>query len=153
MRQGGSLPWRVSFTLDGSSRQMPLLILGLVGFVLFALLSVLWVAFWVVTALFWLALPVALLVFGASIWRAQARRWYALPADAQGRPSPFVRKSGNTAFDDYKAETLRRLDEERERFRDFLERRRQSRDKEAFDRFVSERRGGRNVEDLREVTT
>lgn len=125
---------------------MPFVILGLVGFALFMLLSVLWVAFWVVVALFWLALPVALLLLGASIWRAQARRWHALSGDAARRPAPFAR-SGNRAFDDYKAETLRRLDEEREKFRDFLERRRRSRDREAFDRFVAERRGARPVID------
>lgn len=118
---------------------MPLLILGLVGFALFMLLSVLWVALSVVVALFWLALPVGLLVLGASIWRAQARRWRGLSADGQQRPAPFA-KSGNTAFEGYKSETLRRLDEEREKFRDFLERRRQSQDKQAFDRFVDERR-------------
>lgn len=121
---------------------MPFVILGLIGFALFMLLSVVWIAFWVVVALFWLALPVALLVLGASIWRAQARRWYALSSDASRRPAPF-RNSGNTAFDDYKAETLRRLDEEREKFREFLERLRKSRDKEAFDRFMAERRGPR----------
>jgi hypothetical protein len=122
---------------------MPLLFLGLVGFALFMLLSVLWVALSVVVALFWLALPVGLLVLGASIWRAQARRWHALSSNPARPPAPFSRNSGNTVFDDYKAETLRRLDEEREKFRDFLEGRRKARDKQAFDSFIAERRGFR----------
>jgi phosphate/sulfate permease len=125
---------------------MPLLILALIGFALFMLLSVVWVAFWVVVALFWLALPVALLVLGAAMWRAQARawqRWHAVSPSEQRRPAPLLRRSGNTAFDDYKAETLHRLDEEREKFGAFLERLRKARDKQAFDRFMAERRGTR----------
>lgn len=55
--------------------------------------------------------------------------------------------SGNAAFDDYKRDQLRRLDEERRRleeeqkaFRDFVERLRRAKDQEEFDRFMAERR-------------
>jgi hypothetical protein len=48
--------------------------------------------------------------------------------------------SGNRAFDDYKAETLRRLEEEQKEFREFLERLRFAKDKTEFDQFMAERR-------------
>ena len=49
--------------------------------------------------------------------------------------------SGNAAFDEYKAETLRRLEEEQDAFHDFLERLRMSKDRQEFDQFMAERRG------------
>ena len=51
-----------------------------------------------------------------------------------------LRSSGNRAFDDYKAETLKRLAEEQREFRAFLERLRHARDEEAFARFMADRR-------------
>ncbi|MCK0143837.1 DUF2852 domain-containing protein [Aliiroseovarius sp. F20344] len=47
--------------------------------------------------------------------------------------------SGNTAFDSYKAETLRRLMSEQEAFEAFLERLRAAKDKSEFDQFMEER--------------
>ena len=47
--------------------------------------------------------------------------------------------SGNTAFDAYKLETLRRLEEEQKNFENFLERLRESKDKAEFDQFMEER--------------
>jgi hypothetical protein len=54
------------------------------------------------------------------------------------------RSSGNRAFDDYKAETLQRLEEEQKEFVEFLERLRQSKDKAEFDQFMAERAGRSN---------
>jgi hypothetical protein len=48
--------------------------------------------------------------------------------------------SGNRAFDEYRAETLRRLEEEQKEFRDFLDRLRQAKDKAEFDQFMADRR-------------
>ena len=48
--------------------------------------------------------------------------------------------SGNTAFDEYRAETLRRLEEEQREFLDFLERLRKAKDKAEFDQFMADRR-------------
>jgi hypothetical protein len=48
--------------------------------------------------------------------------------------------SGNRAFDEYREETLRRLEEEQDEFRKFLERLRHARDKAEFDQFMAERR-------------
>ena len=47
--------------------------------------------------------------------------------------------SGNSAFDAYKAETLRRLEEEQSNFEDFLKRLREAKDKAEFDQFMDER--------------
>lgn len=49
------------------------------------------------------------------------------------------RSSGNTAFDAYKADTLRRLEEEQEAFEAFLQRLRDAKDKAEFDQFMDDR--------------
>ncbi len=58
--------------------------------------------------------------------------------------------SGNAAFDDYRTEQLKRLDEERKRldeeiqqFQDYMRNLRMARDREEFDRFMRERNGNR----------
>ena len=48
--------------------------------------------------------------------------------------------SGNRAFDEYRMETLRRLEEEQTEFRDFLDRLRHAKDKEEFDQFMAQHR-------------
>ena len=48
--------------------------------------------------------------------------------------------SGNVAFDEYREETLRKLDEEQREFRDFLDRLRAAKDRAEFDQFMNERR-------------
>ena len=50
--------------------------------------------------------------------------------------------SGNRAFDEYRAETLRRLEDEQREFKEFLHRLRQAKDKAEFDMFMAERRSG-----------
>jgi hypothetical protein len=47
--------------------------------------------------------------------------------------------TGNHAFDSYKAEALRRLEEEQEAFEAFLQRLRNSKDKTEFDAFMEDR--------------
>jgi Protein of unknown function (DUF2852) len=48
--------------------------------------------------------------------------------------------SGNAAFDDYRTETLRRLEDEQREFKDFLGRLRVAKDRAEFDQFMSARR-------------
>ena len=50
------------------------------------------------------------------------------------------RPSGNVAFDEYREETLRKLDEEQREFRDYLDRLRSAKDRAEFDQFMNERR-------------
>jgi len=70
---------------------------------------------------------------GVSGGRAKASRWCG--AGRRARSS-----SGNLAFDEYREETLRRLEDEQEEFESFLERLRQAKDKAEFDQFMAERR-------------
>ena len=53
--------------------------------------------------------------------------------------STAMRTTGNSAFDAYKADTLRRLEEEQDKFEAFLERLRDAKDKSEFDQFMDER--------------
>jgi hypothetical protein len=48
--------------------------------------------------------------------------------------------SGNRAFDEYRSDTLRRLEEEQVEFRNFLDRLRHAKDKEEFDAFMAQHR-------------
>src|ERR1700745_684474 len=47
--------------------------------------------------------------------------------------------SGNRAFDEYRAETLRRLEEEQREFKEFLDRLRHAKDKAQFGQFMAQR--------------
>ena len=90
---------------------------------------------------------------GGCGWRRRGRgRW--MYVDQTGQPTepppPVWGKwgggpstpppSGNAAFDDYRAATLRRLEEEQKEFVDYLERLRQAKDKAEFDQFMADRR-------------
>jgi hypothetical protein len=66
---------------------------------------------------------------------AAARGWRGRPG-GHGAYAP----SGNRAFDEYRSETLRRLEEEANEFRVFLERLRHAKDKAEFDQFMADRR-------------
>jgi hypothetical protein len=66
-------------------------------------------------------------------WRGWNRGW-------QGGWQGGGRPSGNAAFDEYRAETLRRLEEEQREFVEYLERLRRAKDKAEFDQFMAERR-------------
>lgn len=54
-------------------------------------------------------------------------------------PSYGFKTSGNTAFDSYKADMLKRLEDEQHAFESFLERLREAKDKGEFDAFMDER--------------
>src|SRR5271157_2095362 len=63
--------------------------------------------------------------------------WKNWCGSERAAPSPV---SGNRAFDEYRAETLRRLEEEQKDFAAFLERLRFAKDKSEFDQFMTDRR-------------
>ncbi len=81
-------------------------------------------------------------------WRAEMPgTWFNLRNPSSGSPWPGrapwsgrPASSGNRAFDEYRNETMRRLEEEQQEFQAFLERLRQARDKAEFDEFMAERR-------------
>lgn len=72
--------------------------------------------------------------FGFGRWNDRADH-VGEPRDWFGQP----RTSGNRAFDEYRAEALRRLEEEHRAFQEFLDRLRMAKDKAEFDRFMAER--------------
>ncbi|MFV0475046.1 MAG: DUF2852 domain-containing protein [Pikeienuella sp.] len=56
-----------------------------------------------------------------------------------------IEATGNEAFDEYREETLRRLEEERSAFVGFLDKLRRAKDKAEFDQFMADR--GRKQEE------
>lgn len=66
--------------------------------------------------------------------REMAGRWHDRHHGGPQRAS-----TGNRAFDEYRDETLRRLEDEQREFFDFLERLRHAKDKQEFDQFMTER--------------
>lgn len=56
--------------------------------------------------------------------------------------------SGNSAFDAYKSETLRRLMSEQEAFETFLQRLREAKDKSEFDTFMEDRARNAGMNDV-----
>jgi hypothetical protein len=118
-----------------------------------------WIALMVVSfILFW---PLGLVVLGFLIgsgrmacWahRGGADRWQRRMERTQRRMERmqgaaerwgcggYRASSGNYAFDEYRAETLRRLEEEQREFMAFLDRLRHAKDKAEFDQFMAEHR-------------
>lgn len=111
-----------------------------------------WIALMILGFIFWWPAGLALLFFmiwsrrmgcggyGRGHWRRgrmnemydSAERWF--------RGHHREGRSGNRAFDEYRMETLRRLEEEQHEFMDFLRRLREAKDKAEFDQFLAERR-------------
>ena len=59
--------------------------------------------------------------------------------ERMGGTSWNMGSSGNRAFDEYRTETLRKLEQEQKEFHDFLGKLRMAKDKAEFDQFMSER--------------
>ena len=82
---------------------------------------------------FW---PVGLAILAYMIW---SKRMFG-PCKSRRLAAPtMTRGSGNTAFDAYRDETLRRLQDEQASFESFLDRLRQAKDKAEFDQFMEDR--------------
>ena len=103
---------------------------------------------------FW---PVGLAILGYLIWSGRMGcwnfrgpgRWYfdGVNRERPGEGRRQRRRSrnggqstGNRAFDEYREDTLRRLEDEHVEFESFLERLRHAKDKAEFDQFMDERR-------------
>jgi hypothetical protein len=74
----------------------------------------------------------------AERWERKRERWERRMGGWGGGPN--LRPSGNRAFDEYREEALRRLEEEANEFKDFLTRLRHAKDRAEFDEFMRERR-------------
>lgn len=94
-----------------------------------------WIAAMVLGFIFFWPIGLALLAY--LIW--SKRMHTSRCGSARRRHRHSARSTGNLAFDSYKEETLRRLEEEQEAFQSFLHRLRQAKDKTEFDEFMNER--------------
>jgi Protein of unknown function (DUF2852) len=118
-----------------------------------------WIALMILGFMAWWPLGLAALAFvigsgrmgcshyhGGDHWQRKMERMQGKMDRMRGRMGGggewwgYQRSSGNHAFDDYRTETLRRLEEEQKEFRDFLDRLRQAKDKAEFDQFMTDRR-------------
>jgi hypothetical protein len=118
-----------------------------------------WIALMILGFCFWWPLGLATLAFiigsgrmscwnhhGMDRWHRKMERMQEKMDRMRGNMSPRgewwggQRSSGNHAFDEYRTETLRRLEEEQREFREFLDRLRHAKDKAEFDQFMAERR-------------
>ena len=98
-----------------------------------------WIAAMVLGFIFFWPLGLALLAY--MIWSKRmfngscrhARKGHRVHLHAT------LKTSGNSAFDAYKEETLRRLEEEQDAFEAFLQRLRDAKDKAEFDAFMEDR--------------
>jgi hypothetical protein len=106
-----------------------------------------WIALVILGFMVWWPVGLATLAFiigsGRMNWKnGSVSRWHGAAEQMRSagtwwQPS---RSSGNRAFDEYRDETLRRLEEEQREFQDFLVRLRMAKDKAEFDQFMAERR-------------
>ncbi|MCF4164495.1 DUF2852 domain-containing protein [Zavarzinia compransoris] len=74
-------------------------------------------------------------------------RWYGPCGGARRHHRYHARSSGNGAFDEYREETLRRLEDEQREFTEFLEQLRKAKDKAEFDQFMASRGKARRPDD------
>src|SRR5690606_15502795 len=103
-----------------------------------------WIALMVIGfVLFW---PVGLGVLAYLIWSGKMHGWKHERSEGRygrGCGSSRYRRhrsSGNSAFDSYRDETLKRMEEEQKAFGEFLDRLRRAKDQSEFDQFMTERR-------------
>lgn len=80
---------------------------------------------------FW---PIGLAILGYMIW---SKRMFSCGTRARARY--YAPATGNSAFDAYRQETLKRLEEEHRDFVDFLQKLRDAKDKAEFDQFMQNR--------------
>ena len=96
-----------------------------------------WIAAMVLGFIFFWPVGLALLFY--MIW---SKRMFKSSCSRSARRRHFHSvhsRTGNSAFDAYKEDTLRRLEEEQSEFEAFLDRLREAKDKAEFDQFIDDR--------------
>lgn len=88
--------------------------------------------------LFW---PIGLAILFYMIWsnRMSCSRWGRRAHSRDVSARTVSGSTGNAAFDAYREETLKRLEDEREAFTSFLDQLRKAKDQAEFDQFMSSR--------------
>lgn len=82
--------------------------------------------------LFW---PIGLGLLAYMIW---SKRMFGCSKRTHS-PRYYAASTGNSAFDAYREETLKRLEDEHREFVDFLQKLREAKDKAEFDQFMQQR--------------
>jgi len=96
-----------------------------------------WIAAMVLGFIFFWPVGLALLFY--MIWsKRMFNKSSGGPRSHRHARHAAFKSSGNTAFDAYKADTLRRLEDEQGSFEAFLERLRAAKDKSEFDQFMND---------------
>ena len=93
-----------------------------------------WIAAMILGFIFFWPIGLALLAY--MIW---SKGMFEKKRKKCGNIRAAMKSSGNAAFDAYKADTLRRLEEEQDSFETFLQRLRDAKDKAEFDQFMADR--------------
>lgn len=102
-----------------------------------------WIAAMVLAfILFW---PLGLALLAYMIWSKRMFSTSCQNRRISAFGSTVSRNTGNAAFDAYKADTLRRLQEEQDAFEAFLGRLRAAKDKAEFDQFLQDRAEARKA--------
>ncbi|MEP1198130.1 MULTISPECIES: DUF2852 domain-containing protein [unclassified Tateyamaria] len=103
-----------------------------------------WIAAMVLGFIFFWPVGLALLFY--MIW---SKRMFNKSCSSRRMSTTMttMRPTGNAAFDAYKSDTLRRLEDEQHNFEAFLERLREAKDKSEFDQFMDERAKAAKTED------
>lgn len=96
-----------------------------------------WIAAMVLGFVFFWPLGLAILAY--LIWSKRMFNSSCNRRHSRRRGAPMMQNTGNSAFDAYREETLRRLEEEQHSFEAFLKRLREAKDKAEFDQFMDER--------------
>ncbi|MEM8824049.1 MAG: DUF2852 domain-containing protein [Pseudomonadota bacterium] len=96
-----------------------------------------WIAAMVLGFVFFWPIGLALLAY--MIWSKRMFSGRNSMTCQARRAMRTTRSTGNAAFDSYKADMLRRLEEEQTAFEEFLQRLREAKDKAEFDQFMDER--------------
>lgn len=86
--------------------------------------------------IFW---PIGLALLAYMIWSKRMFNGSCKSRRHSHRHGHRFNSSGNTAFDAYKADTLKRLEDEQGAFEAFLQRLRDAKDKSEFDAFMDDR--------------
>jgi hypothetical protein len=102
-----------------------------------------WIAATILGFIVWW--PIGLGVLAYLIWSGRMgcgnqKAWRSYFNDEARRFRSGFTATGNHAFDEYREETLKRLEEEAKEFQGFLKRLRHAKDKAEFDQFMAERR-------------
>jgi len=96
-----------------------------------------WIAAMVLGFIFFWPVGLALLFY--MIWSKRMSSSHGCANRRHYRHHRAFRATGNEAFDSYKEETLKRLEEEQDAFQAFLDRLRAAKDKSEFDQFMDDR--------------